>query len=45
MYAFETPEKIVVKQMDDRIWSMYKTIGLSSAELDKVAELKEKELK
>ncbi len=45
MYAFETPGKTVVKQMDDRIWSMYKTIGLSSKELDNIAMLKEKELK
>ncbi len=40
MYAFETPGKVVVKEMDDKVWSMYKTIGLSSSELDKISELK-----
>jgi len=40
MYAFETPGKTVVKEMDNKIWSMYKTIGMSSKELDKIAELK-----
>lgn len=40
MYAFETPGKAVVKEMDDRIIGMYKTIGMSSSELDKIAELK-----
>ena len=40
MYAFETPGRTVVKEMDDRIISMYKTIGMSSSELDKIAELK-----
>jgi len=40
MYAFETPGKTVVKEMDNKVWSMYKTIGLSSKELDKIAELK-----
>ena len=45
MYSFETPGKTVVKEMDDRIIRMYKTIGMSSSELDKIAELKAKELK
>ena len=45
MYSFETPGKTVVKEMDDRIVRMYKTIGMSSEELDKIAELKAKELK
>jgi hypothetical protein len=40
MYAFETPGKTVVKEMDSKVWSMYKTIGMSSKELDKIAELK-----
>jgi hypothetical protein len=40
MYSFEMPEKTVVKEMDEKIWSMYKTIGLSSLELDRIAELK-----
>ena len=40
LYSFETPKNTVVKEMDDRIWPMYKTIGLSSNELDKIAELK-----
>ena len=40
MYAFEMPGKTVVKEMDDRIMGMYKTIGMSSAELDKITELK-----
>ena len=40
MYSFETPGKTVVKEMDDRIVRMYKTIGMSSSELDKIAELK-----
>ena len=45
MYSFETPGKTVVKEIDDRIMGMYKTIGMSSGELDKIAELKAKELK
>ena len=40
MYAFETPGKTVVKEMDDRVLKMYKTIGMSSKELDKIVELK-----
>lgn len=40
IYAFETPGKTVVKEMDNKIWSMYKTIGMSSKELDRIAELK-----
>jgi hypothetical protein len=40
MYAFETPGKTVVKEMNEKVWSMYKTIGMSSKELDKIAELK-----
>jgi hypothetical protein len=40
MYSFETPGKTIVKEMDDKIVSMYKTIGMSSSELDKIAELK-----
>ena len=39
-YSFETPGKTVVKEMDDRVVSMYKTIGLSSSELDRIVELK-----
>jgi hypothetical protein len=39
-YSFETPGKAVVKEMDEKIWSMYKTIGMSSKELDKIVELK-----
>jgi hypothetical protein len=39
-YSFETPGKTVVKEMDDRIWKMYKTIGMSSSELDRISELK-----
>lgn len=45
MYAFETPGKTIVKEMDDRIVGMYKTIGMSSLELDKIAELKENMIK
>jgi hypothetical protein len=41
MYSFEIPGKTVVKEMNDITWSMYKTIGMSSAELDRIAELKE----
>jgi len=40
IYSFETPGKTVVKEMDNKIWSMYKTIGMSSKELDRIAELK-----
>jgi hypothetical protein len=39
-YSFEMPGKKVVKEMDDRIVSMYKTIGMASSELDKIVELK-----
>jgi hypothetical protein len=39
-YSFEMPGKTVVKEMDEKVWSMYKTIGMSSKELDKIAELK-----
>jgi hypothetical protein len=39
-YSFETPGRTVVKEMDDRLWKMYKTIGMSSSELDRIAELK-----
>jgi hypothetical protein len=39
-YSFETPGKTVVKEMDDRVWKMYKPIGMSSKELDKIVELK-----
>ena len=45
MYAFEMPGRAVVKEIDDRIIGMYKTIGLSSSELDKIVELKAEELK
>ena len=45
MYSFETPGKTVVKEIDDRIIGMYKTIGMSSSELDKIVELKTNELK
>jgi hypothetical protein len=44
MYSFEMPGKTVVKDMDDRIVMMYKTIGMASSELDKIAELKKSEL-
>ena len=40
MYSFETPGKTVVKELDERIWKLYKTIGMSSSELDKIVELK-----
>lgn len=40
IYAFEMPGKTIVKEMDDRIMGMYKTIGMSSSELDRIAELK-----
>ncbi len=40
MYSFEMPNKTVVKEMDDRVVAMYKTIGMSSSELDRIAELK-----
>lgn len=40
MYSFETPEKTVVKEMDEIIVKMYKTIEMSSSELDKIVELK-----
>ena len=40
MYSFETPEKTVVKEMDDKIVQMYKTISFKSKELDAIAELK-----
>lgn len=39
-YSFEMPGKTIVKEMDEKVWSMYKTIGMSSKELDKIAELK-----
>ncbi len=39
-YSFETPGKTIVKEMDDRVWKMYKTIGMSSSELDRISELK-----
>jgi hypothetical protein len=45
MYAFETSGKTIVKEMDDRIMGMYKTMGMSSSELDKIADLKANELK
>lgn len=45
MYSFETPGKTVVKEMDDRIVRLYKTIGMSSSEFDRIAELKPSELK
>jgi hypothetical protein len=40
MYSFETPGKTVVKEMDELVVKMYKTIGLSSSELDRITELK-----
>ncbi len=40
IYSFEMPGKTIVKQMDDRILSLYKTIGMSSYELDRISELK-----
>ena len=40
MYSFETPEKTVVKEMDDVVVQMYKTISFKSKELDAFAELK-----
>lgn len=45
MYSFQMPGKTVVKEMDDYVVGTYKTIGMSSSELDKIAELKSKELK
>lgn len=39
-YSFEMPGITVVKEMDDLVVKMYKTIGLSSSELDSIAELK-----
>lgn len=45
MYSFETPGKTVVKEMDDKIVKLYKTISMSSSELDRIAELKTNELK
>ena len=45
MYSFETPGKTVVKEMDDIVVKMYKTIGMSSSELDKIAELKANAIK
>lgn len=45
MYSFETPGRAVVKEFDDRIWKMYKMIGLSSSEFDRIVELKAEELK
>lgn len=39
-YSFEIPGKSVVKEIDNKVWSMYKTIDLSSSELDKISELK-----
>ena len=44
LYTFEMPGKIVVKEMDDQVVMMYKTIGMSSTELDRIAELKKQEL-
>lgn len=40
MYSFETPEKTVVKEMDDIVVQKYKTISFKSKELDAIAELK-----
>ncbi len=40
IYSFEMPGKIVVKEIDDKIMELYKTIGMSSNELDRIAELK-----
>lgn len=44
IYSFEMPGKTVVKEMDQRIVNMYKTIGMASTELDKMVELKKSEL-
>ena len=40
MFAFQTPEKTIVKEMNENILKNFKTIGMSSSELDKIAELK-----
>ena len=40
IYSFETPNKTVVKEMDDLVVNMYKTISMSSSELDCITELK-----
>jgi predicted Zn-dependent peptidase len=40
MYSFETPEKTVVKEMDDIVVQKFKTISFRSKELDAIAELK-----
>lgn len=39
-YSYETPERTVVKEMDDYIVKMFKTISFHSKELDAIAELK-----
>lgn len=44
IYSFEMPGKTVVKEMDERIVNMYKTIGMASTELDKMVELKKSDL-
>lgn len=41
VYSFEMPGKTIVKEMDDKVLGMYKTIGVASTELDKIVELKE----
>ena len=45
IYSFQMPGKTVVKEMDNKILEAYKTIGMSSSELDKIAELKASQLK
>jgi hypothetical protein len=39
-YSYKTPEITIVKEMDDLVVNMYKTIGVASYELDKIVELK-----
>jgi hypothetical protein len=45
IYSFETPGKTVVKEMDDLVFQMYKTIGMASSELDRIVELKANTIK
>jgi hypothetical protein len=40
LYAFKSNDISVTKEMDNKILGMYKTIGLNSDALDKIAELK-----
>jgi hypothetical protein len=45
LYSYRTPDIMITKKMDDKIINMYKTIGLSSSELDTIAELKASAIK